>query len=150
MLGNLKLKAIGAGGALLFFGGLMLGDANNLKKNYTLVDARITSVEIDCYVKKRKKKLVEKGTGKLAYMDCEIAPLAAERFGYDDNDIHRRATITYRYRSPVDNKRYKGTYTRESNIDGYRKGRIIRVHAHTSEPGKSRTTAGNLFIDNTG
>lgn len=147
---NLKIKAVVACGAVVVFAGMMFSDANELKKNYTVVDAKITSVEIDCYVKKRKKKLVVKGTSEMAYMDCKIAPLAAEQFGYDQDDVHRRATITYRYRSPVDNKRYKGSYTRTGDIDDYKKGKIIRVHAHNSEPGKSKTSRGNAFIETTG
>lgn len=150
MFGSLKLKAIAGVVVVVGVGGLMLSDANDLKENYTLVDAKITSVKVDCYVKKRKKKLVVKGTSETAYMDCKIAPIAAEQFGYDEDDVHRRATITYRYKSPVDNKRYKGSYTRTSKIDTYKKGKIIRVHAHKTEPEKSRTSRGNAFIENTG
>ncbi|MEX3009256.1 hypothetical protein [Hoeflea sp. TYP-13] len=147
-----KLKIYGAvlGGALLVGGGGMLMQANDLKKNYTLVDARISSVTFDCFIRKGKRKIVEKDTNKLAYMDCKIAPIVAAKYDYEDSAIKKRASVTYRYVSPADGRRYTGSYTRTGDVDHYEDGNMIRIHAHNTEPEKSRTTNGNLFIDDTG
>ena len=76
--------------------------------NYIETDAVVTSANIDCYVKAGKRKLVEKKTDKLAYMDCELAPYAAKEFGYDESDVHQRTKLTYKFKSPVDGSSSKG------------------------------------------
>ncbi len=150
MFGTLKIYGVLIGGVVMVGGGAMYYQANDLKMNYMLVDAVITKVEVDCFVKKGKKKLVYKDTSDLAYMDCMIAPMAAAQHGFDNDDIQKRASITYRYKSPVDNRRYTGTYKRDGDIEMFARGVDIRVHAHKTEPEKSRTSKGNLFIDDTG
>lgn len=150
MLGSLKIYGAVLGGVVIIGGGAMFNQASDLKKNYTLVDAMVMSVEFDCFIREGKKKVVYKDTNKLAYMPCEIAPLAAAQHGFEDDAITKRATIEYRYESPVDGRRYTGTYERSGKVDHYERGLDIKVHAHKSEPEKSRTSKGNLFIDDTG
>jgi len=128
----------------------MFSQARDLKANYTLVEAEITDVAVQCYIERSKKKVVQKDTNDLAYMDCSVAPLVAEQHGFDDADIKQRASVTYSYRSPVDDEVYSGTYARKGEVEALVPGKTIHVHAHKVEPDKSRTSNGNLFIDDTG
>lgn len=150
MFGKFTLTAIVLAGVVTVGAGAMFVQANDLKKNYALVDAKITSVSIDCFIKAGRKKVVERETDKLAYMDCEMAPTVASIHGFKTGDIKKRATITYRYRSPVDQAVYTGSYTREHAVDDFVAGKEIQVYAHKAEPGNSRTTKGNLFVSDTG
>lgn len=150
MLTQLKIYGAVIGGVAFAGGALMFSQARDLKANYTLVEARITNVAVQCYIERRKKKVVEKDTDELAYMDCAIAPLVATEHGFDDSDIKQRANVTYSYQSPVDEKVYSGTYSRSGNVDTLVVGKTIQVHAHKMEADKSRTSKGNLFIDDTG
>lgn len=151
MFGNLKIMGVAIGGVMLAGTGLMYQQSLDLKANYTLVDARITAVSTDCFIKSGRTQIVEKDTEKLAYMDCRLAPAIAVANGLGENDVRKRAMITYRYTSPVDRRPYTGTYTREgSGVEGLVKGKTIRVHAHNTEPAESRTTKANLFIEDSG
>ena len=71
-------KILLLGGVFLAGVGVMFYQAVDIKANYTKVNAQITSVEVDCYVQNGKRKIVEKKTDDLAYMDCALAPIAAE------------------------------------------------------------------------
>lgn len=127
---------------LVVVGGLAVFAAvseTDKRMNYVEAEAVVTSASFDCYVRSGKKSLVEKKTDKLAYMDCDIAPYAAEEFGYSKSDVHKRITMVYRYVSPVDGSRqlgeYKGTGSDEVR---YRKGTRFTVYAHKEDPAKSR------------
>jgi predicted ferric reductase len=105
--------------------------------NYIETDATVTSAKIDCYVKSGKRKLVEKKTDQMAYMDCQLAPFAAKEFGYKESDVHERAKLTFKFKSPVDGSQQKGDHT--DNYSGsYKVGQKIKIYAHKSEPGTSR------------
>ena len=105
--------------------------------NYIETDAIVTSADIDCYVKSGKRKLVEKKTDKMAYMDCKLAPYAAKEFGYDESDVRHRTKLTYKFSSPVDGSSQKGEHVDENSGD-YKVGKKIKIYAHKSEPGKNR------------
>ncbi|MEZ5920698.1 MAG: hypothetical protein R3C60_05040 [Parvularculaceae bacterium] len=139
-----QIAIFGGLGALI--GGTMFVQADDLKKNYTQVDATIKEVKVDCYLRDARRKLVEKDTKELAYMDCALAPFAAKKFGYGEKNIHQRAKISYSFLSPVDRNFYKGEFTRSGDVDKYVKGSTIRVYAHKSEPDKSKTPGGNVFL----
>lgn len=138
------LGVVGAIGA-----GTMYSQSNDLQSNYQPTDAVITATNVDCFVKNSDGKLTSKVTGDLAYMDCDIAPLIAVKFDYDASDVQQRVKATYRYRSPVDGKEYEGEFTR----DGYERakelpvGKTVPVFASKSKPAESRTSSGNMFID---
>ena len=104
--------------------------------NYTEVDAVVTKSVVDCYVKDGKKYLESKATNKMAYMDCEMAPLAAAQFGYPKEAVHKRSQFEFTYVSPVDGSKQKGADTNEYAEIKY--GQKIKIFAHKKEPGKSR------------
>ncbi|MEM7429440.1 MAG: hypothetical protein AAF441_25465 [Pseudomonadota bacterium] len=139
-------SALIVGGIAAVVGFTMFDQASDLKKNYTRVDATITNASVECYVETRKRRLKEKSTGNMAYMDCDIAPAAAKHFGFSESDIKRRVTVTYEYESPVDGNYYNGEFTRKSDIESYVDGARIKVFAHKEKPGKAKTPSGNLFL----
>jgi hypothetical protein len=150
MFGGLKIAGAVLAVAMIAGTGAMYVQANDIKKNYTLVDARITSVSVDCFIKAGKESIVEKETNDLAYMDCAMAPTVASMHGFKESDIKKRAKVTYQYRSPADQAVHTGSYTRERDVDDLVAGEAIQVYAHNTEPDDSRTTKGNLFISDTG
>lgn len=150
MIRRLKLAGIMLGALAVLVVAVMAYQSYNLATNYTLVEARITSVDIDCFIKDGREKMVAKGTKKLAYMDCAIAPEVASLNGFKEKAVKQRAKIAYDYRSPVDSRHYKGSYVRDGEVEGYRVGKTIKVHAHKTQPSKSKTTSGNLFMADTG
>lgn len=132
-------------GAVVVSGvGILIHDRFDLSANYTQVKAQITTVEVDCFIKNRRGKIVDKRTNELAYMSCEIAPIAAHRHGYNKHDIKKRAKVTYDYISPVDDNYYSGEFTRTGNVDVYVTGKEIPVYAHRENPKDSRTGIGNI------
>ena len=133
----LQIKAIGA---FAVFGAVIFGfDRHDLSTNYTPANARITKASTDCYVEKRKSKLVDRETGELAYMDCDLAPIAAEMHGYSDHHIKRRTEVRFVYVSPVDGKRHEGEWTdRNAEVDEYRRGGTLPMHAHNEKADKYR------------
>lgn len=130
-------------------GGAMYSQSSDLEKNYQPTEAVITSASVDCFVKNSDGQLENKTTGKLAYMDCDVAPLIAVNFDYDSSDIQQRVKAVYVFQSPVDGKEYEGEFTRE----GYEKakalpvGKTVPVFASKTKPAESRTSSGNIFID---
>lgn len=106
--------------------------------NYIETSAIVNEVEIDCYVKSRKSKLEVKSTGELAYMDCKVAPYMAEAKGMSKKDIKKRAIVTYRYRSPVDNTRQTGEHTIKNYRDDYKPGHEFTIFAHKENPKQTR------------
>ena len=127
---------------LLVVGGIAVFAAvseTDKRMNYVETDAVVTSATYDCFVRNGKKRLVEKKTDELAYMDCDVAPYAAQEFGYEKSDVHKRISMVYRYNSPVDGSRqlgeYKGTGAAEV---AYKKGTHFTVYAHKEDPAKSR------------
>lgn len=150
MFGRLKLIAL----AVVVIGiagvGLMMAQAYDLKTNYMLVDAKIMSVETECFIKSGKEKIVTKDTDELAYMDCDLAPIVAKQHGFKESAIKKRVKVSYDYRSPVDGRVYSGDFMRTGKVDGVRKGKMIQVHAHKTDPEDSRTTRSNMFLQDTG
>jgi hypothetical protein len=106
--------------------------------NYIETSAIVNEVEVDCYAKNSNTKLEVKATGELAYMDCDIAPLIAEAKGMSKNDVKKRAVVTFRYRSPVDNSRQTGKHTISNYKDNYDPGREFKIFAHKEKPKKTR------------
>ncbi len=151
MFGSFKLKATvfgGVGAALLVF---TLFDANDLETNYTVVEASITEVKVDCFIKKRRRKIIDKRTNEMAYMDCKIAPLVAARHDYSEHNIHKRATFKYRYRSPADKGMHDGSFERTGKLmlDSLKPGTSIRIYAHNTNPEESRKHS-NPFVEDKG
>ncbi len=135
-----------AGVALTGITGLMFSQAQDFEKNYVQTSARIKTVTVDCYIKTSRGEIVEKDTNDLAYMDCALAPLVAQKHGYRPKDVHKRAQIEYVYLSPVDDNYYSGAFTRKDDIDEYTPGAEITDFTHKTEPDKSKTPGGNPFL----
>jgi hypothetical protein len=129
---------------------IMAYQAIDIKMNYQLAPGRITAVTKDCFIKKRKDRIVEKGTSDLAYMPCSDAPGAAKEFGFSPSDIHTRSMIKYAYMSPADGRRHTGSYERTDAAADIVRGKNITVYAHNQLPDDSRTTKSNFFLDDTG
>lgn len=129
-----KILIIMFGGAGIIYGASMAERAIN----YTEVQGTVKKAEIDCFVKSGKRSLVEKETDNLAYMDCDMAPLIAVQFGYDESDVKQRAKFTYQYTSPVDGSLQEDKAERDGSVGMYQKGSSLTVYAHNDEPTKSR------------
>ena len=147
MFRKLAISALALGCVFVFVTINDYGDAKELEQNYKLVDATITTVSIDCFIKKREEKVIEKKSGDLAYVSCQLAPLVAAQHGFDTEDIQERATITYRYTSPVDHRSYTGTFKSVRDVTSYKTHNVISVYAHKSNPKISRRVQGNMFVD---
>ncbi len=146
-----KLVGLIVGGVIAIAACIMFYQAADIRMNYTLVEARITSVETDCFIKENyKNKLVDEATQKLAYMDCSKAPAAAAKHKFEKRDIRKRAQIAYRYTSPVDANKYTGHFERNDDVEDLVVGKTVFVHAHNGEPDNSRTTKSNFFIADSG
>lgn len=129
----IALGMIGLGG--VFY----VGDQINLHTNYTKVEGKIVSAEVDCYIEGGRSKLVKKGSSQKAYMACSEAKLAAESFGYKPRNIHRRVKFTYDYLSPVDKSHHKGKSEREDVEQAdYHSGMAVTVYAHNEKADSSR------------
>ena len=141
-----RLRMAGLGVILVGVAGIMFFQARDLKENYVKTSATIKAVTVDCYIENAHGKIVEKDSNHLAYMDCAMAPIVAQQNGYKNNDIHKRAQIDYVYLSPVDDNYYKGSFTRKNDVDEYAVGAEIQIFSHKTEPEKSKTPGGNLFL----
>ncbi|MEM7637019.1 MAG: hypothetical protein AAF299_20850 [Pseudomonadota bacterium] len=152
MFSQFKFPAMVVGGIFATITVYSLHTADDLNKNYILVDGSITQVTTDCFIKKRRGEIVDKKTNQLAYMDCRIAPLVAAKHDYSKSDIKKRAKISYRYTSPVDKRMYDGSFERKGRLadDAFVPGRKIQVHAHKSKPAESRFNTSNPFVDRSG
>ena len=155
MSGYMKLKATAIGGIVLALFAHMVYDANDLKTNYKTVQASITNVTVDCYIKERRRKradrkIIDRRTNKMAYMDCKIAPLVAAKHDYSEHHIHKRAKITYRYTSPVDRRMYDGSFelTGRFDLGKYVPGNTMNVYAHKTKAADSRENSNPLVGEN--
>ena len=116
------------------FGSLIAYHEGDKFLNYSQVDAKITSVRIDCYIEGSREKIVKKATQELAYMDCAKASFAAKAFNHPESDIKRRATVAYEYKSPVDGRNQSGVYIDTYAQEGrYSTGKVVRIYANTSD-----------------
>jgi len=146
---GLKFNAGVLGVVGVIGGGAMYSQSSDLTSNYQPTEAVITATTVDCFIKDSDGEIENKSTGTRAYMDCASAPLIAVRFDYDADDIKQRVKAVYRYRSHIDGNEYEGEFTRE----GYQKaeklpvGKRVPVFASNTQPGESRTSSGNPFID---
>jgi hypothetical protein len=106
--------------------------------NYAEVDGKITSAQVDCFVKGYNHQLNDKGTTNLAYMDCSMAPLAAAHFGYSASDVQKHIKLTYSFKSPVDGSVHEAKYAENGVTEDYKVGETVKVYANTSDPALSR------------
>ncbi len=104
--------------------------------NYIEVEAVVTKSIVDCYVKSGNDFIAKKGTDDMAYMNCEMAPYAAEQFGFKKEAIQKRSQYEFAYVSPVDGSKQKGADNNEHAE--IKSGQKIKIYAHKKEPGKSR------------
>ena len=117
------------------------------ENHFVETTGEVTSVKTECYIEGRKKRVVEKDTNKLAYMDCEFAPAVAEKFGHAKGDIGVRAKVSYEYKSPADGQWHNGQYSytfRQADehaskaAERFSVGQSIKVSAHGKDAAKSR------------
>jgi hypothetical protein len=105
--------------------------------SFDVTDAVITSVETDCFIKDSNAELKKNSTNERAYMDCDIAPLAAAEFKFSASAIQKRSKVTYRYVSPVDKKEHVDATTFDSTNQNFRTGEVYAVLAHKGKADKT-------------
>ncbi len=130
IVGKTKLAVVG-----LIAAGFGVSQADK-SMNYVQVDAVVTKAEVDCFIKSGNESVVEKTSDKLAYMDCEIAPFAAAKYGFKDKDISKRTKLAFNYTSPVDGSKHNGEHV--ADYIEYKVGQKIKVYAHKEDPTKMR------------
>jgi hypothetical protein len=135
---KIPFKIMGAMAALVGIGVLAIVIQVDRATNYTKVNGQITDLATDCYVKSGKTRIAEKDGGGLAYMDCDLAPLAAVRFNMSEKDVKKRTKITYSYNSPLDNKSYTDSYTDEPSFQEFKVGEVYTVLASKKKPDLSK------------
>ena len=123
---------------VIAFGAYGVSEADK-SLNYVEATAKITHLSTECTVEARKKRLVHKDSGELAYMDCKLAKLIAPAKGYSEDNIKYHYELEYSYKSPVDNQWHtdKGTRT-SSKAEKYKAGQEFLVLAHTRKANKTR------------
>jgi|GEM_PF-2027655 len=146
---KIKLYGAAAGAVAVFAGGTMYSQSTDLTSNYTPVNARISAVEVECFIEARNKKITNDGSDSLAYMDCEIAPMVAAMHDMKEKDIKQRVSASYIYISPVDGQRHEGDFTRRGRdrAADFTVGSTVPVFAHNSDAAKFRTVSANYFVD---
>jgi hypothetical protein len=135
---KLSFQLIGGIAALAGIGVLAIVIQIDRATNYTKTNGQITELSTDCYVKRGKSSVVEKDGGGLAYMDCDLAPLAAIKFNMSEQDVKKRTKITYSYTSPLDQKTYFETYTDEPANQDFKVGEVYTVLASKKKPDLSK------------
>lgn len=123
------LGSLFAVGAVATISGVSFADR---AMNYVETPAVVTAAEVDCYVKASKSELIDKTTNELAYMDCDLAPLAAQMHGFKEADIKKRTKLKFKYVSVADGSKQVGTY--EDKGRTYKVGQKIQVYSHKTEP----------------
>lgn len=109
------------------------------KMHYVETDAVVKTAKIECYVEQGKNFVADKKTNQMAYMNCDLAPYAAEQFSFSKSDIHHRNTMTYSFKSPVDGKTYVDNYeTTSEPLASLTSGKHFKMYAHKTEASKSR------------
>jgi hypothetical protein len=132
----LKLKMYGA---MMVVGTVAIGVSQADKTmNYEPTEAVVKSAKVDCYIESGKRFVAEKATNRMAYMDCDIAPMAAEQFDHEPSAIKERVKFTYRFKSPADGSMQTGEYESKDSDVKYRNGTKFFVYAHKTEAQKSR------------
>jgi hypothetical protein len=129
--------------ALAGFGVLFIVIQIDRATNYTKINGQITELATDCFVKRGKESIVEKNGRGLAYMDCDLAPLAAIRFNMSESDVKKRTKITYSYTSPLDQQTYTETYSDEPSNKEYRVGEFYTVLASKKKADLSKWDYGS-------
>lgn len=147
-----RLKLAGFSAAVIVVSGVVIMgvQAYELKTNYLLVDARVTSVTTKCFIAERNGDRTAGGTTEPAYLECGLAEIVAKQNGFKANAVRKRVTVTYEYRSPADGRIHTAGFARTSEIEGLEQGMTIRVHAHKSNPQETKTTRLNPFLADTG
>ena len=143
-----KIAFFGVAGAAVL--GMTGSQSARLKRDYTPLQARIMTVETDCFVESGNAGPVKKGTKRLAYMDCDAAPTIAAGFDYSRSSVKERVTVTYAYVSPVDRQRYKGSFVSRGHgkSGDFRVGGTVPIFVHKKIAARSRTAGSNPFVNN--
>lgn len=123
------LGSLFAIGAVATISGVSFADR---EMNYAETPAVVTAAEVDCYVRARKRELIDKTTNELAYMDCDLAPIAAKMHGFSEADVSKRTKLKFRYVSVADGSKQVGEY--EDKGRTYKVGQKITVYSHKTEP----------------
>ncbi|MEM7494317.1 MAG: hypothetical protein AAF296_13135 [Pseudomonadota bacterium] len=107
--------------------------------NYQKDEAEIIQAEFDCFVAKGNRHIVERDSETRAYMDCDLAPLAAMMHDFKPEDITTRTKAIYQYVSAIDGQTYTKNFTKSGFQQAdYAVGSKIQVYLHKTKPEKSR------------
>ena len=125
-----KIAVIGAAGV---YAAVSFADRG---LNYAETEAVVTAAAVDCFVKNGKEELVQTGTSKRAYLDCDMAEIAATMHGFKESDVHKRTKLKFKYLSAADGSKQVGEHTDE--YGSYKVGQKINIYSHKSEPATMR------------
>ena len=106
--------------------------------NYVETPATIVESRVDCFIAGGTRKHVDEVTGKLAYIDCELAPTVAASLGYQPEDVQQSVLFTYQYVSPADASLQLFQAQADSGFDRYSTGTTLLISAHSGEPRSHR------------
>jgi len=133
----MNLKTIGI--LALGFGGVYGFQQTDKALNYIETTATVDTIKYECTVENYKGDHLEhKSTGKKAYMDCDLAKLAAAQHGFKESDIDLHANLEYSWTSPADGSTQHKTHrTRVDNREEYSRGKTFNIYAHKEDASKS-------------
>jgi len=128
------------GGALALFGGATAYSQYDRSVNYEPVDARITSIEEKCYLKKVSRSFNKKKTTTTPEGSCNVAAaLVRTHPEFKDMDLVRAAYVEVKYRSPADGKYYRDDLKFELKKNAkYRSGQQLKILASVTDTRKIR------------
>ena len=106
--------------------------------NYVETPATVVESRLDCFIASGSRKHVDEVTGKLAEIDCALAPMVAASLGYQPEDVKQRVKFTYQYVSPADASLQLFQTHADSDFDRYSPGTSLLISAHSSEPRSHR------------
>jgi predicted RNA-binding protein (virulence factor B family) len=108
-LGALALLAVGG------FGYSRYDRANN----YIPVRVRADKVETLCYGKQTERDILTKTTRTTKEVDCKtLRALVASHPDFKGFTVYENTYVSFRYKSPVDNKTHVGRVIETRNLDG--------------------------------
>jgi lipopolysaccharide assembly outer membrane protein LptD (OstA) len=106
--------------------------------NYVETPATVVESRVSCIIANSKRRHVDEVTGKLAEIDCNLAPMVAASLGYQPEDVQQRVRFTYQYVSPADASLQLFQAHAETGLDRYSPGTRLLISAHSSEPRSHR------------
>ena len=133
-LAGILIVAVGAAGLATY-------DQYDKRVNYRRVDARISSVNDQCYMEKVTREGITKTTSTSDLLRCELAQvLTREHPKWQGYSIKHKIEIRFAFVSPVDGATHTSSLEMSAFPNGrpLRTGEVLPVLASKSQPDKTR------------